>query len=116
MVRSALVAMALRGGFKMVSDIFPKKPENSRLSDRDWETDCMMVWCNNSLNAWEGYLQHILGDPRKDLSFENKLALQEYLHRAQSVIWFLLGETGRIQEYKEHVDGASENGYGNGVK
>jgi hypothetical protein len=100
----------------MVSDIFPKKPEHSKLSDRDWETDCMMVWCNNSLNAWEGYLQHILGDPRKDLSFENKLALQEYLHRAQSVIWFLLGETGRIQEYKEHVDGASENGYGNGIK
>lgn len=100
----------------MVDGIFPKKPENSRLSDRDWETDCMMVWCVNSLNSWEGYLQHMLGDPRKDLSFENKLALQEYLHRAQSVIWFLLDETGRTKEFKEHMEEGSENGYGNGIR
>lgn len=99
-----------------VNDIFPPKPENSHLNDRDWETDQIMVWCVNSLNSWEGYLQHMLGDPRRDLSFENKLALQEYLHRAQSVIWFLLDETGRSQEYKEHVDQGSESTYGNGIR
>ena len=99
----------------MVHDIFPKKPDNCRMSDRDWETDRMMVWCCNSLKSWEGYLQTMLGN-HQELDFVNKLALQEHLHRAQNVIWFLLDETGRSKEYKEHVELGSENGYGNGIR
>lgn len=95
--------------------ILPKKPDNCHMSDRDWETDQMLVWCVNSLKSWEGYLQTMLGN-HQDLSFENKLALQEHLHRAQNVILMLLDETGRLDEYREHVEKGSENTYGNGVK
>lgn len=45
-----------------VNPIFPPNTSDT-LSDRDWETQCCLVWCCNSLNARAAYLLHL--DERK---------------------------------------------------
>lgn len=69
----------------MIDPIFPRK-EDEQMSDRDWETYCCLVWCCNSLNAYECILRH-QGDNRG----------AEYIKRAQDVIKFLLYDSGRLE-------------------
>lgn len=75
----------------MVNEIFPKKTSDE-LSDRDYETDCILTWCCNSLNAIEGVYSRKKGDPLYEVT-------AEYLHRAQEVIRFLLEESGRLEDF-----------------
>lgn len=68
----------------MVNPIFPEKTDES-MSDRDWETYCIQVWCCNSLNAKYGVALH-----------EKRDSDARMFERAQTVINFLLKETGRV--------------------
>lgn len=67
---------------------FPNKPDECELNDRLWETYCIEVWCCNSLNERECTAKH---DGRE---FDSTM-----FRRAQDVIWFLLEETGRMEEW-----------------
>ena len=69
----------------MQNDLFPKNESN--MPDRIWETYCCLVWCNNSLNALAGILRYSMPE------------YGAYVERAQSVISFLLKESGRLDEF-----------------
>jgi hypothetical protein len=69
----------------MQNDLFPKNESN--MPDRIWETYCCLVWCNNSLNVLAGRLRR---------NIPNEVV---YVERAQSVISFLLKESGRLDEF-----------------
>ena len=84
-----------------MNSIFPPK-ENSEMSDRDLETYCCKVWCNNSLNAVEGRLRNLLGT--RELGgccvIMNEAMIvntADQLKKAQMVINFLLEDSGRIE-------------------
>ena len=87
----------------MVDSIFPPKDESFDFTDREWETYCCQVWCNNSLNATEGYLRH-LGN--RVLSNEQYVPVKkgvainiaDQLRKAQMVINYLLKDSGRLEE------------------
>lgn len=85
----------------MVNSIFPPK-ENSEMSDRDWETYCCQVWCNNSLNAVEGCLRKLprtqeLGGCCVITNEAMIVNTADQLRKAQMVINFLLEDSGRIE-------------------
>ena len=71
----------------MAENTFPENETD--MPERIWQTYCCLVWCNNSLNSLSGYLHHIL--PHAAI----------YVERAQSVITFLLTESGRLDEFKK---------------
>ena len=64
------------------------KPQE--ISDRIWTTYSALSWCCNSLNAEEGTKRH-QGDEWNAM----------LLRRAQDVIYVLLIETGRAEEFEQ---------------
>lgn len=85
----------------MVDPIFPPN-EIPYMSDKDWETYCCQVWCNNSLNAVEGCLRHhgqrapTSGDKFVVVHASLINSAADQLRKAQAVINFLLRDSGRI--------------------
>lgn len=69
---------------------FPDK-ENPNMTDRQWETYCILTWGLNSMNEAE-----------RSLSFyENPIRYYFVLmRRAQDIIGLLLEETGRLDEWE----------------
>lgn len=64
------------------------KPKDCPYSDRAWETYAIMTSCLNALNAKTG-LVISKGDYH----------LADLLTRSQDIIWQLLDETGRLDEF-----------------
>lgn len=94
----------------MIHDIFPSKPYGERMSDRDWETYCCMVWCINSLRSWEDYILYSMSTngAEREINFDNKMGIANNLNKAQKVILYLLEENGRLREFNEHAIEKSE--------
>lgn len=84
----------------MVDSIFPPKDESFDFTDREWETYCCQVWCNNSLNATEGYLRHLAHSIEPYVPVKNSVAINiaDQLRKAQMVINYLLKDSGRLKE------------------
>lgn len=74
----------------MVNDIFPTKPNDSKMTDREWENYCINVWCCNSLNAVAGFYSHMA---RNGDHIAERTA--NLLIRAQEVIRFLYDDAKR---------------------
>lgn len=97
----------------MLEDVVPEK-RNDDMTNRNWATYCTMVWCNNSLNSYGGRYRHmtssdyqgyLIGEHKEEdlvvISKSEAAMTFELFNRAQRVIWALLEETGRINEFKE---------------
>lgn len=66
----------------------PDKPKDCPYSDRVWETYVIMTSCLNSLNARIGLV-----------SRHGDQSLADLLTQTQDIIWQLLDETGRLDEF-----------------
>lgn len=97
--------------------VVPENRSIDNMPDRIWATYCAMVWCNNSLNSYQGKYLHLVGDKLNESKENHRydpamITLGEadttwkLFERAQEVILALLYETGRIEEFdaweKEH--------------
>lgn len=84
----------------LVDSIFPPKDESFDFTDREWETYCCQVWCNNSLNAAEGYLRNRALSNEQYVLVKKGVAINiaDQLRKAQVVINYLLKDSGRLKE------------------